>query len=227
MFDQYRDVLGNIPQLAVGVAGIVSGVCFHFSPLVPKIKAIVLKTKNSTNLESSDPIFYIITSLCYFTSSLYAEHSHDLLFLILNITGYLVFLAYLAIHDHLSDTRPVVRGVAGIKKIFAAMVVVACCAAFSYCVKSTIVRGVLAAMASVVVYAVKLGFEMRDVGPDSLLVSSRVMVLNGAIWCGYGLLGKDAFIFIPNAIGCGVGVASLVLYFRNRNTDNHEQAVPV
>lgn len=133
------------------------------------------------------------------------------------MSGYFIFVIYMY-----TTIAHATNGGVGLREagFFAVMFAVPCALIFSSYVKVRILRGVVAAVASVAVYAVKLGFEMRDVGPVSLLVSSGVMVLNGAIWCGYGVLGKDVFIAVSNGIGCGVGVAGLVLYFKKNRGNN-------
>ncbi|XP_019190431.1 PREDICTED: bidirectional sugar transporter SWEET1-like [Ipomoea nil] len=38
------------------------------------------------------------------------------------------------------------------------------------------------------------------------------MVLCATAWLIFGLLEKDPFVYVPNAVGCGVGVLQLILY---------------
>ncbi|XP_062215643.1 bidirectional sugar transporter SWEET16-like [Phragmites australis] len=76
--------------------------------------------------------------------------------------------------------------------------------------------GLLCAALTIGMYAAPLG-AMRTVVktrsveymPFSL---SFFLFLNGGVWSVYSVLVKDYFIGIPNAIGCVLGAAQLVLY---------------
>ncbi|OMO50617.1 SWEET sugar transporter [Corchorus capsularis] len=81
--------------------------------------------------------------------------------------------------------------------------------------------GLAATIFSIIMYASPLSIMRLVIKTKSVefmpFFLSLFVFLCGTSWFVYGLLGRDAFVAIPNGFGCGLGAMQLILYFIYRN----------
>ncbi|GMI89530.1 hypothetical protein like AT1G21460 [Hibiscus trionum] len=81
--------------------------------------------------------------------------------------------------------------------------------------------GLAATIFSIIMYASPLSIMRLVIKTKSVefmpFFLSLFVFLCGTSWFVYGLLGRDAFIAVPNGFGCGLGTMQLILYFIYRN----------
>ncbi|KAG4211834.1 Bidirectional sugar transporter SWEET1 -like protein [Gossypium arboreum] len=88
--------------------------------------------------------------------------------------------------------------------------------------------GLAATIFSIIMYASPLSIMRLVIKTKSVefmpFFLSLFVFLCGTSWFVYGLLGRDAFVAIPNGFGCGLGFMQLILYSIYRNNKGSGQA---
>ncbi|KAF5458462.1 hypothetical protein F2P56_022489 [Juglans regia] len=81
--------------------------------------------------------------------------------------------------------------------------------------------GLAASIFSIIMYASPLSIMKTVIKTKSVefmpFFLSLFVFLCGTSGFVYGLLGRDPFVAVPNGLGCGLGVAQLILYFIYRD----------
>ncbi|XVF39140.1 hypothetical protein PTKIN_Ptkin01aG0011900 [Pterospermum kingtungense] len=87
--------------------------------------------------------------------------------------------------------------------------------------------GLAATIFSIIMYASPLSIMRMVIKTKSVefmpFFLSLFVFLCGTSWFVYGLLGRDAFVAIPNGFGCGLGTMQLILYFIYRNNKGSKE----
>ncbi|XP_039003422.1 bidirectional sugar transporter SWEET1-like [Hibiscus syriacus] len=87
--------------------------------------------------------------------------------------------------------------------------------------------GLAATIFSIIMYASPLSIMRLVIKTKSVefmpFFLSLFVFLCGTSWFIFGLLGRDAFIAIPNGFGCGLGFMQLVLYCIYRGNKGFEE----
>ncbi|KAB2037456.1 hypothetical protein ERO13_D03G069900v2 [Gossypium hirsutum] len=88
--------------------------------------------------------------------------------------------------------------------------------------------GLAATIFSIIMYASPLSIMRLVIKTKSVefmpFFLSLFVFLCGTSWFVYGLLGRDAFVAIPNGFGCGLGFMQLILYSIYRNNKRSGEA---
>ncbi|XVE55214.1 hypothetical protein DITRI_Ditri03aG0141600 [Diplodiscus trichospermus] len=87
--------------------------------------------------------------------------------------------------------------------------------------------GLAATIFSIIMYASPLSIMRLVIKTKSVefmpFFLSLFVFLCGTSWFVFGLLGRDAFVAIPNGFGCGLGTMQLILYFIYRNNKGSKE----
>ncbi|KAA3485065.1 bidirectional sugar transporter SWEET1 [Gossypium australe] len=87
--------------------------------------------------------------------------------------------------------------------------------------------GLAATIFSIIMYASPLSIMRLVIKTKSVefmpFFLSLFVFLCGTSWFIYGLLGRDAFVAVPNGFGCGLGTMQLILYFIYRNNKGSQE----
>ncbi|KAG6657966.1 bidirectional sugar transporter SWEET1-like [Carya illinoinensis] len=91
--------------------------------------------------------------------------------------------------------------------------------------------GFAASIFSIIMYASPLSIMRTVIKTKSVefmpFFLSLSVFLCGTSWFVFGLLGRDPFVFVQNGLGCGLGLAQLILYFIYRGNKATATVEPI
>ncbi|KAL7116706.1 hypothetical protein ACP275_03G021100 [Erythranthe tilingii] len=215
-------IINSDPKVAVGLAGIMSGVLLYLSPM--KIILRIVEERSSEKLSVTP---YILAYLnCQFCI-LYGIWSPNLLAVLGNAINSVILILYIFILLFLSPKDEIFEKRIGALFVVSVVVVTSICVPIPMTENLTAIStAALATAFSIVLYTLSLVSVIKTKDVEFMsFYSSELMFLNGAFWFAFAVLRKDHFMIISNGFCCAVGAIQTYLMYPNNKgkTENQNQ----
>lgn len=207
-----KDVLHFI----FGILGNIFGAALFLAPVITFY--YVIKRGSTEDFSGLPYVVALLNCLLYAYYGLPFVSSDNILVTVSDGSGAVLELVYVCLC--LAYAPPMYRrkilGLFVAELVLFGVIVVVSAVALDYTAR-TLLIGIVAATLSVCMYAaplsiMKLVVETKSVEYMPFFLSLFVF-LCGLSWVVYGILGRDAFIWVPNGVGTVLGAAQLVLYW--------------
>ncbi|PIN16575.1 Multitransmembrane protein [Handroanthus impetiginosus] len=224
---------GKALHLVFGVFGNATGLFLFLSPTVT-FKRIIMK--RSTEQFSGVP--YVLTLLNCLLATWYGLpfiSPNNYLVSAINGTGVVIETVYVITFLTFAPKKEKIKVfglLLSILTIFSTIALVSLFALHSHG-KKQLFCGFAASVFSIIMYASPLSVMRMVIKTKSVeympFLLSLFVFLCGSCWFIYGLIGKDKFLYVPNAFGSFLGAMQLILYaiYRNKNGEIKKPAAVV
>ncbi|KAG2712432.1 hypothetical protein I3760_04G125600, partial [Carya illinoinensis] len=209
----------EIAHFLFGIFGNITALFLFLAPIIT-FKRII----QNKGTEKFSGVPYVMTLLNCLLSAWYGlpfVSPNNLLVSTINGSGAAIELIYVAIFLIYAPKREKAK----IFGIFSFVVLVFSIVALGmFC-------GFAASIFSIIMYASPLSIMRTVIKTKSVefmpFFLSLSVFLCGTSWFVFGLLGRDPFVFVQNGLGCGLGLAQLILYFIYRGNKATATVEPI
>ncbi|KAI3442668.1 Bidirectional sugar transporter SWEET [Psidium guajava] len=216
----------NVLRFLSGVLGNAAGLLLFLAPMVT-FKRII----SSRSTEQFSGIPYVMTFLNCIIVAWYGlpfVSRNNILISTINGVGGVIEFTYVVIfliYAQKKERTKILRLFALVVTVFLAIASVSLLALHGNTRK--FFCGVAAGLFSTIMFASPLSVMRLVIKTKSVefmpFFLSLFAFLCGASWLAYGLLGGDPFVFVPNGLGTGLGIAQLILYAIYCKNKGHTQ----